>query len=78
MLPHVLQAAKSLGIPSHERIPTKAELVTSQGAFISSSIREMLPIIRIDDAPLTDGKVPDVFQRLLKEFRAKAESTSEP
>lgn len=40
--------------------------------FITSSIRELLPVVRLDGAPVGTGRPGPVFQRLLTAFRQRA------
>jgi len=69
---HVLAAAAELGVPVELRaLPLEA----AQGAdelFISSSIRELLPVVALDGQAIGTGTPGPVFQRLLEAFRARA------
>jgi len=66
---HVLALASELGVPVELRA---LELEAAQGAselFISSSIRELLPVVRLDGRPIGTGTPGPVFGRLLAAFR---------
>ncbi len=69
---HILAAAEQLGVNVMMRIPTARELVASDGVFISSSIREMLPVVSIDGQTVTGGTVPPQVTRLHAQFRRLA------
>jgi branched-chain amino acid aminotransferase len=69
---HILEAAKSLNLAVEMRVPKVSELLDSEGVFISSSIREMLPVISIDGKMVTSGRVPAQTTRLHAEFRRRA------
>lgn len=73
---HILKAASELGIETAESVPQLAELKASQGVFISSSIREMLPVVRIDDDWVAGGKVPPEIPALHAAFRRLVGATS--
>ena len=54
----------------------KDELYTADEVWISSSIREVVPVVQVDEHRIGDGK-PGKFARLLKaDYRAQCESDS--
>lgn len=69
---HILEAAKNLNQPVEMRVPKVQELIDSEGVFISSSIREMLPVISIDGVQVTSGRVPSRTRELHAELRKLA------
>jgi branched-chain amino acid aminotransferase len=66
---HVLALARELGIPTEERPFSPAELARADEAFITSSIREVVPVVRVDDAVVASGKPGPVTGRLIAAFR---------
>lgn len=64
-----LQAAEQIGLPVHFAVPTVDEVLSASEVFISSSIRELLPIVSVDGAPIAGGAVGDVTRRLRAAFR---------
>ncbi len=68
-----LQAAHRSSIEVKMRTPSVAQLTTAQEVFISSSIRELLPIVRIDQVAIAGGQVGAVTQRVQQGFRALIE-----
>ena len=66
---HIIETARALGYVIRERVPTVEELTKSNGVFISSSIREMLPVVSIDGKTVSEGRVPQAFVELFAAFR---------
>jgi branched-chain amino acid aminotransferase len=66
---HLLELAAQLGIVVELR-PIELDTVHSvDELFISSSIRELLPVVRLDGRALGAGSPGPMFQRLLEAFR---------
>jgi branched-chain amino acid aminotransferase len=68
---HVLEIAGELGVRVELRAPLLEEAYRAEEVFISSSIRELMPIVRLDQRPVGDGRPGPVFRRLLEAFRAR-------
>jgi len=66
---HVLAAATSLGIPADERDLMLDEVYAAAEVFITSSIRELLPVVRIDDRTIGTGSPGAVSRALHRRFR---------
>jgi branched-chain amino acid aminotransferase len=71
---HLLELAGVLGIPVELRTPTLTEAYAADEVFISSSIRELMPVVRLDEHTIGSGKPGPVFTRLLGEFRRHVRS----
>jgi branched-chain amino acid aminotransferase len=67
---HLLQLAAGLGIPIELRAPRLDETANADELFISSSIRELLAVVRLDGTQIGSGRPGPVYQRLLAAFRA--------
>ncbi|HVU03516.1 MAG TPA: aminotransferase class IV [Polyangiaceae bacterium] len=67
----MLDVAKDLGVRVEQRAPVLAELPTFQEAFITSSIRELLPVVRIDETTVGAGVPGPVSKKLLAAFRER-------
>ncbi len=65
---HVLQLAESHGIPTHERVIKPEELLDADEAFISSTIKEILPIAHVDSKQIPCCPGP-LTMRLLSLYR---------
>jgi len=66
----VLELARQLGLAVEQRTIPLGEAYAADELFITSSIRELLPVVRLDGRVLGTGAVGPVFQRLLAAFRA--------
>ncbi len=68
---HVLRAATDLGIPVEQRDLTPADLFGADEVFITSSIRELLPVVRVDERAVgagVPGPIARALHRRLREF----------
>jgi branched-chain amino acid aminotransferase len=66
----VFELAKSFGIPCELRTFLPAELAAADEAFITSSIRELVPVVAVDGKAAGGGKPGPVTARLLQGYRA--------
>jgi branched-chain amino acid aminotransferase len=66
----VLAIAKTFGVPCELRTFLPAELARADEAFITSSIRELVPVVAVDGAPAGGGKPGPLTARLLAAYRA--------
>lgn len=64
----VLTIAEENGIEIIERCPLESELTKADEAFTSSSIKEILPIIRVGDQVIGNGKPGPLTLRIHKLF----------
>ena len=69
---HLLRVAAEAGIPVRFSVPTRDELVGADEVLISSSIREIVPVVQIDGDQVSNGAPGPVTARLLADFRALA------
>jgi branched-chain amino acid aminotransferase len=74
---YVLEVAKALELPVRQVAPKQRELLKADEVFISSSIRELLPVVEVDGKTIGTGKPGPITQRLHAEFRrfVRAEPT---
>ncbi len=61
------------GIPVREAILRDADLLGADEAFLTSTTRELVPIVQVDDRPIGAGVPGRVTQTLLQRFREAAE-----
>lgn len=66
----VVEMAPALGIPVDLRALPAAELRGADEAFLSSSGGGVLPVTRVDGAPVGDGRVGALTQRLVDTYWA--------
>ena len=57
-------------IPVEERVVTMAELAQADEVWLTSSSKEIAPVLEIDGKPVADGKVGDVWLAAQKLFTA--------
>ncbi len=60
----VLELAAANGIPTQVRPVAEAELRGADEVWVTSSTKEVLPITRIDDAPVADGRPGPLAARM--------------
>ena len=66
----VLQIAREMGLPVEERLVELHEVFDAKEAFMTSSIKKVLPVIMVDDKPIADGRVGEITQKLGARFKA--------
>ncbi len=60
----VLELAAANGIPTQVRPVAEVELRSADEVWVTSSTKEVLPITRIDDAPVADGRPGPLAARM--------------
>jgi branched-chain amino acid aminotransferase len=75
---HLVRAAARIGVRVATRDITEADLFAAEEAFISSSVREILPVVRVDGRPIGTGAPGPVTRRIHEEFRAAAGVSGPP
>jgi branched-chain amino acid aminotransferase len=69
---HVIAVAEDEGIPVRYGAICKSDIRGAQEAFLTSSLREILPVVRVDGDVIGDGAPGPVTRRLHAAFRRKA------
>ncbi|MBX2870715.1 MAG: aminotransferase class IV [Saprospiraceae bacterium] len=69
----VIQVAKELGLPVEERTVQLNEIFEAKEAFITSSIKGVLPVTYMDDKAIGTGQVGDISKQLGAAFEALVE-----
>jgi len=65
----VIELARANGFSVEERCPEVSELSICDEAFVTSSGKEVLPVVRIGETRIANGKPGPVAAQLLKLFR---------
>lgn len=65
----VIKIAKKLGIIVEETIFTRYDLFIADEVFLTGSAAELIPVIKIDDRTIADGKPGPIYAKLLAGFR---------
>ncbi len=68
----LLEAAADAGIPVEEGSYPLTRLAEAQEVFISSSVREVMPVIEVDGAPIGGGRPGPMAARMQAALRAAA------
>lgn len=66
----VFELAAAAGFPVTEQVITGEDLRAMDEIFLTSTLREVLPVSRVDDWTVADGRPGPVARRLLAGFRA--------
>ncbi len=74
----LLQLAREMGLPRRYRALPLDELPHIEEAFLCSSSRGLLPIVRIDGRPVGQGRPGPLTRRLLAAYRAQQLRLAEP
>lgn len=68
----ILRVAEARALPVRFSALSVEQLAAASEVFISSSIREIFPVVRVDGHPVADGRPGPVTLELLAAFRARA------
>lgn len=68
----LFEAGKDVGIAVRERVLRDENLFGADEAFLTSTTREIVPIVRVDDRIIGDGQPGPITKRLLDQFRRRA------
>ncbi|HKB13792.1 MAG TPA: aminotransferase class IV [Vicinamibacterales bacterium] len=66
------------GIPVREQVLRDDDLLNADEAFFTSSTRELVPIVKVDDRTIGSGQPGPVTHALLDAFRRKAQDLTTP
>jgi branched-chain amino acid aminotransferase len=69
----VFEIGADAGIPVREAVLHDADLLGADEAFLTSSTRELVPIVQVDDRRIATGRPGPVTLALLARFRVRAE-----
>jgi branched-chain amino acid aminotransferase len=75
----VFEIGLQFGMPVREAVLHDADLFGADEAFLTSSTRELVPIVQVDDRRIGTGAPGPVTRALLEKFRFRAQQlTREP
>ncbi len=69
----LLEVAPAIGVPIREEVLHDDDLLGADEAFLTSTTREVVPIVQVDDRTIGSGSPGPITKRLLLAFRARAE-----
>ena len=70
----VLELCRDVGIPFEQPSLYDADLLEADEAFLTSSTREIVPVVRVDGRAIGTGRPGPISRRLLAAFRARVEA----
>jgi branched-chain amino acid aminotransferase len=65
----VLKLSEELGYEIHERDITPYELLTSDEVFLTGTMAEIVPVVRIQGVAIADGKPGPVTKEIIRAFQ---------
>jgi branched-subunit amino acid aminotransferase/4-amino-4-deoxychorismate lyase len=68
----IFEIRHNVGVEVREQILRDDDLFNAEEAFLTSTTREMVPIVRVNERPIGSGKPGTVTCKLLKAFRELA------
>jgi len=69
----LFEVAREVGVPMRQQVMHDADLFGADEAFLTSTTREVVPIVKVDDRVIGDGRPGPVTQKLLEAFRVRAQ-----
>jgi branched-chain amino acid aminotransferase len=73
----ILKLAEELGYEIHERDITPYELLNADEVFLTGTMAEVVPVIRIQGVPISDGKPGPVTREMIKGFQRMTQDPKE-
>lgn len=68
----LFEVAKEIGVPMREQVLQEADIFGADECFLTSTTRELVPIVRVDQHVIGSGKPGTVTSTLLEAFRVRA------
>jgi branched-chain amino acid aminotransferase len=73
-----LELAASLGYRTREEALFEEDLANADEAFLTSTTKEMVPVVEVDDLTVGQGVPGPITRALHAEFRRRAAATTAP
>jgi branched-chain amino acid aminotransferase len=64
----VLAIARALGIPTAERNFQRHDIFVAEECFLTGSAAEVIPVVKLDQRPIGNGRPGPITKRLIQEF----------
>jgi len=74
----VFEVGQQCGVTVREQVLRDADLFGADEAFLTSTTRELVPIVRVDDRTIGSGRPGPVTAKLLQAFREHAKALTSP
>ncbi|GFN22015.1 branched-chain-amino-acid transaminase [Thermanaeromonas sp. C210] len=65
----VMELARTLGIPAEERVFTRHDIYTADECFLTGTAAEVIPVVKLDNRPIGDGRPGPITRKLINSFR---------
>jgi branched-chain amino acid aminotransferase len=75
---YLFEVGGELGIPVREEVLRDDDLLGADEAFLTSTTREAVPIVRVDDRRIGKGVPGPITLALLRRFRENADKLTRP
>ena len=75
---YLFEVGSATGIPVREAVLHDDDLFGAAEAFLTSTTREIMPIVRVDDKQIGAGVPGPITKALLEGFRRKAQALTRP
>jgi branched-chain amino acid aminotransferase len=72
----VLEMGPAVGVPIEEAVLKDEDLFSADEAFLTSTTKELMPIVHVDDRVIGPGVPGPITKKLLAEFRRRAKETT--
>jgi branched-chain amino acid aminotransferase len=69
----LFDVAQEIGVPMTESVMTDEDLLSADEAFLTSTTREVVPIVLVDERRIGAGRPGPVTRALLEGFRRRAD-----
>jgi branched-subunit amino acid aminotransferase/4-amino-4-deoxychorismate lyase len=69
----LFEVGAEIGIPVREQVLRDADLLDADESFLTSTTREVVPIVQVDDKAIGSGKPGPITQALLEGYRRQAQ-----
>ena len=70
----LLELGPEIGIPISETVLHQEDIFKSEEAFFTSTTKEIVPVVRVDDHVIGEGVPGPITKHLMTAFRQKIES----
>ena len=74
----LFEVAQEVGVPMREQVMHDADLLGADEAFLTSTTREVVPIVRVEEHVIGSGRPGPTTLKLLEAFRVRARGLVQP
>jgi branched-chain amino acid aminotransferase len=73
----LFEVGEAIGVPVREAVLHDEDLLGADEAFLTSTTRELVPIVRVDERPIGTGHPGPITRALLDGYRRKAQELTQ-